>query len=217
MNELIVSASVLSADFLNLCDDVQKVRRAGSDWLHLDIMDGHFVPNLSFGAPVIKALGSLNDCPLDVHLMVEDPDTYLDVCQRAGVKLVTAHAEACRHLHRFLGNCRSMGMLSGVAFNPATPVDCLEYVRDMVDFVLVMSVNPGFSGQRFIPSALQKIARVRAIVGDKVRIGVDGGVNKEWAPRCVQAGADTLIAASAIFGQSDYAEAIRSLRGVSEN
>ena len=212
MNETVVSASVLSADFLNLQSDLLAVRRAGSDWLHLDIMDGHFVPNLSFGMPLLKAMGKLPDCPLDVHLMVTDPDMYLPACREAGAIMVTAHAEACTHLHRFLGNCRAQGMKAGVAFNPATSPECLRYVADMVDFVLVMSVNPGFSGQSFIPSALDKIAQVRSLVGEKVRIGVDGGVNAEWAPKCLQAGADTIIAASAIFGKPDYAEAIAALR-----
>ena len=212
MNNLVISASVLSADFLHLEKDLQDVVDAGSDWLHLDIMDGHFVPNLSFGMPLIKAIGSARKCPFDVHLMVSDPDMYLPVCQEAGAKLVTAHAEACTHLHRFLGKCRQLGMLAGVALNPSTAPEFLRYIADAVDFVLIMSVNPGFSGQRFIPSSLDKIARVRELLGPEVRIGVDGGVNAQWAPRCTAAGADTLIAASAIFGSGDYGAAIAELR-----
>ncbi|MDO5296847.1 MAG: ribulose-phosphate 3-epimerase [bacterium] len=212
MNDLIISASVLSADFLHLETDLRNVAAAGSDWLHLDIMDGHFVPNLSFGMPLIKAMGKLNLCPLDVHLMVSDPDMYLPACQEAGAKLVTAHVEACAHLHRFLGKCRQMGMQAGVAMNPSTSPEFLPYIAETVDFVLIMSVNPGFSGQRFIPSALDKIQRVRELMPSAVRIGVDGGVNEQWAPRCREAGADTLIAASAIFGSDDYSAAIARLR-----
>ena len=212
MNDLVVSASVLSADFLHLQDDLHRVVEAGSDWLHLDIMDGHFVPNLSFGMPLIKAVSRMKECPIDVHLMVTDPDMYLPACKEAGARLVAAHAEACTHLHRFLSTCRQMGMQAGVAMNPATDPEFLRYVADAVDFVLVMSVNPGFSGQKFIPSALDKIARVRGLVGPGVRIGVDGGVNAEWAPKCRAAGADTLIAASAIFGSTDYSAAIKNLR-----
>ncbi len=212
MNNLVISASVLSADFLRLEDDLRKVAAAGSDWLHLDIMDGHFVPNLSFGMPLIKAVGQLKICPFDVHLMVDDPDMYLDACQEAGAELVTAHVEACKHLHRFLGKCRQMGMLAGVAMNPSTSPEFLRYIADSVDFVLIMSVNPGFSGQRFIPSALDKIRRVRELVSPDVRIGVDGGVNSVWAPQCRAAGADTLIAASAIFGSEDYNAAVAALR-----
>ncbi|MBQ7568498.1 ribulose-phosphate 3-epimerase [bacterium] len=213
MNDLLVSASVLSADFLHLEDNLRQAVAAGSDWLHLDIMDGHFVPNLSFGMPLIKAIGSLQICPFDVHLMVTEPDMYLPACKEAGASLVVAHAEACPHLHRFLSNCRQMGMKAGVALNPSTGPECLRYLEDVLDFVLIMSVNPGFSGQRFIASALHKIEQVRSLVAPEVRIGVDGGVNAEWAPKCVAAGADTLIAASAIFGSSDYKAAIAGLRG----
>lgn len=212
MNDLVISASVLSADFLHLQDDLQRVIEAGSDWLHLDVMDGHFVPNLSFGMPLIKAISKIKRCPFDVHLMVTNPDMYLTACQEAGAKLVAAHVEACPHLHRFLGSCHQLGMEAGVAMNPGTDPEFLRYLKDELDFVLVMSVNPGFSGQRFIPSALDKIARVRELLGPQVRIGVDGGVNGEWAPRCRQAGADTIIAASAIFGQDDYRAAIAKLR-----
>ncbi len=213
MNDLVISASVLSANFAALGEDLRKVSQAGSDWLHLDIMDGHFVPNLSFGMPLIKAISRLALRPLDVHLMVTNPDMYLPACKEAGAHLVAAHVEACPHLHRFLSSCRQMGMKAGVALNPATSPEFLSYLSDDVDFVLVMSVNPGFSGQKFIPSALAKIARVRELVGPNVRIGVDGGVNGEWAPRCVAAGADVLIAASAIFGKDDYVKAIADLRG----
>lgn len=212
MNDTIVSASVLSANFSHLEEDLRAVVDAGSDWLHLDVMDGHFVPNLSFGQPMIKAVSDMNICPFDVHLMVTNPDEYLSFCQTAGAKLVTAHVEACIHLHRFLGKCRQLGMMAGVAMNPSTSPEFLRYVADQVDFVLVMSVNPGFSGQKFITSALDKISRVRELVGPQVRIGVDGGVNAEWGPKCLRAGADTLISASAIFGQSDYREAIAKLR-----
>ncbi|GMU51345.1 MAG: ribulose-phosphate 3-epimerase [Candidatus Xenobia bacterium] len=214
MRPLQVSASILSADFARMGEEVQAVDAAGADVIHLDVMDGAFVPNLTFGAVLVKALRPVTDKPFDVHAMVADPGRFVEPFAQAGAQLLTVHVEACIHLQRVLAQIREAGMRAGVAVNPATPVDFLEYVLDDLDHVLLMTVNPGFSGQRFLPAVMAKVRRVRELVaGRPIDIGVDGGVAPQTAPACREAGANVLIAATAIFGQSDYARAIADLRG----
>ena len=211
MNPLIVSPSLLAADYRRLGEEVEAVTRAGADWLHLDMMDGHFVPNLSFGPGVVDSLKN-GPLPLDVHLMVTNPGDYLESCTRLKATCMTIHAEACIHLQRMLSAIRKAGMLAGVALNPSTDPGFLKYLREDLDLVLVMTVNPGFGGQTFLPGMLEKVADIRKIVPDRVRLQVDGGVTHATAPACKAAGADTLVAGSAIFGTADYAASIRALR-----
>lgn len=206
-----VAPSLLAADFRQLGAEVEAVARAGADWLHLDLMDGHFVPNLSFG-PMIGAALKDGPLPLDVHLMVTNPDEYLEPLRQFGALSMSVHVEACLHLQRTLSAIRQAGMLAGVALNPSTSPEFLEYVRDDLDLVLVMTVNPGFGGQKFLSSMLPKIRRVRELVGPRPRITVDGGIAAENAGQCREAGADVLVAGSSVFGAADYAAAIRSLR-----
>lgn len=206
-----VAPSLLAADFTRLGQEVEAVAKAGADWLHLDFMDGHFVPNLSFGPLIGQALKD-GPLPFDVHLMVKNPEEYLEPLQKFGALSMCVHVEACVHLQRMLTAIRHAGMLAGVALNPSTSPDFLEYLRDDVDLVLVMTVNPGFGGQQFLPSMLSKVRRVREILGPRPRITVDGGVSGQNAAQCVAAGADVLVAGSSVFGAEDYAQAIRSLR-----
>jgi ribulose-phosphate 3-epimerase len=208
-----IAPSILSADFAALGQDVARVEAGGADQLHVDVMDGRFVPNLTVGPVVVAALRKRTRLPLDVHLMIVEPERYIPEFVAAGSDMVTVHAEACPHLARTLAQIRELGARAGVALNPSTPPSALEYVLDDLDLVLVMSVNPGFGGQSFIPGAHRKIREVRALLGARsVAISVDGGVKADLARSLVEDGATTLVAGSAIFGAADPAEAVRALR-----
>ena len=211
-----IAASLLAADFARLGEEVAAVAAAGADWLHLDIMDGHFVPNISFGPVVLEKLRRHCALPFDVHLMIAPADPYLAAFAKAGADLISLHPEAGPHLHRSLQTIRGLGKQAGVVLNPATPVAAVEDVLDLVDLILVMSVNPGFGGQVFLDSQLTKINRLRRMIdesGRDIALQVDGGITAATAPCCIAAGADVLVAGTAVFGAPDYAAAISALRG----
>ena len=211
-----IAPSLLAADFARLGDEVRAVAAAGADWLHLDIMDGHFVPNISFGPGLVKALRPHAAIPFDVHLMIAPADPYLAAFAEAGADLISLHPEAGPHLHRSLQTIRGLGKKAGIVLNPATPIAAVEPVLDLCDLVLVMSVNPGFGGQSFIRSQLAKIAALRGMIdasGREIALQVDGGVTAETARDCIAAGADVLVAGTAVFGKPDYAAAIAAIRG----
>ena len=211
----LIAPSILSADFTRLGEDIRAVEAAGADWIHADIMDGHFVPNISFGPMLVQAVRRTTRLPIDVHLMISDPDPYIAEFAKAGATYISVHVETCIHLNRTLHLIRNAGARPGVVLNPATPVEALRWVVEYVDLILVMSVNPGFGGQAFIPNSLEKIKALRERIagkGLKALIEVDGGVSDQTIAAIAAAGADVFVAGSAIFGSKDYGATIRRLR-----
>lgn len=213
-----IAPSILSADFSKLGEEIREVERHGADWIHVDVMDGHYVPNITIGPLVVDAIKPHTRLPLDVHLMIEQPERYIGDFVKAGADLVTVHVEACKHLHRTLGLIKELGVKAGVALNPATPLELIQHIlTEELDLVLLMTVNPGFGGQRFIPGVLSKISALREQLDSlgfhHTEIEVDGGINAETAKLVTEAGANVLVAGNAVFGQSDRAAAIRAIRG----
>ena len=214
-----IAPSILSADFAHLADEIRDVEQGGADYIHVDVMDGHFVPNMTIGPLIVEAIRPVTKLPLDVHLMIEQPDRYIPAFAKAGADYLSVHVEACPHLHRTIHLIKEQGVKAGVVLNPHTPVEMIQHIIDDVDLVLLMTVNPGFGGQKFIPSVLPKIRQVAQLVKERgrfVEIEVDGGINAETARLCIEAGANVLVAGSAIYNERDRAAAIRAIRGENE-
>ncbi|TYR82678.1 ribulose-phosphate 3-epimerase [Priestia megaterium] len=210
-----IAPSILSANFSKLGEEIREVEAAGADYIHVDVMDGHFVPNITIGPLVVEAIRPITSLPLDVHLMIENPDQYIPTFAKAGADILTIHAEACTHLHRTIQLIKEHGMKVGVALNPATPIDVVKHVLEDIDLILLMTVNPGFGGQTFIDSVLPKIEQISQLIEIRqlsIEVEVDGGVNEETAKRCVEAGANVLVAGSAIYNQEDRSSAIERIR-----
>lgn len=214
---IVISPSILSADFSRLGDDIRAVDAAGADWIHVDVMDGRFVPNITIGPLVVKAIRPVTKKPLDVHLMIVEPERYVEDFAKAGADIITVHAEhnACPHLHRNLGQIRELGKMAGVSLNPGTPLELIEYVLPLCDLILIMSVNPGFGGQSFIPDVVPKIRKLRAMCDERGLdpwIEVDGGLKGDNTWQVLEAGANAIVAGSAVFNTPDYAKAIEGIR-----
>lgn len=210
-----IAPSILSANFARLGDDIKDVERGGADYIHVDVMDGHFVPNITIGPLIVEAIRPITKLPLDVHLMIENPDQYIEAFAKAGADIITVHVEACTHLHRIIQQIKAQGVKAGVVLNPHTPVSMIQHVLEEIDLVLLMTVNPGFGGQSFIHSVIPKIKQVASMIEERklqVEIEVDGGVNSETAKLCIEAGANVLVAGSAIYNQQDRGEAIAIIR-----
>ena len=211
-----IAPSILSADFARLGEEIKDVEKGGADYIHVDVMDGHFVPNITIGPLIVEAIRPITSLTLDVHLMIEQPDRYIPEFAKAGADIITVHVEACPHLHRTIQLIKSFGIKAGVVLNPHTPVSTIQHVLEDIDMVLLMTVNPGFGGQSFIHAVLPKIQEVSRMVRERdltVDIEVDGGVNAETARLCVEAGANVLVAGSAIYNEKDRAQAIQIIRG----
>ena len=210
-----IAPSILSADFGRLAEEIRAVEAAGADLIHIDVMDGHFVPNLTLGPLVVEAIRPVTNLPFDVHLMIENPDAYLEAFAKAGADWLSVHVESTPHLHRTVSRIKELGKKAGVVLNPATPLESLDYLLEEIDYVLIMSVNPGFGGQKFIPSALRKVRTLKEMLrarGLEIPIEIDGGVNLTTVAEVVRAGAEILVAGSAIFGTEDYRATIKAFR-----